>query len=115
MATGEGWVAAAPLSVTRSVTDRGDDCLALAGELDMSNLHLAREALLGILDEPGVTGVIVDLAALEFMDSMGVQVLLQAKRRAMSRQIRLAVINARGRALRVLTIIGVHDLLAAGA
>lgn len=115
MATGGSWIGPAPLSVIRSVTDQGDHHLALTGELDMSNLHLVREALLGILDEPGVTGVTVDLAALEFMDSMGVQVLLQARRRAMSRQIRLAVINARGRTLRVLTIIGVHDLLATGA
>jgi anti-sigma B factor antagonist len=115
LATDGRSVGAAPLSVTRSATDRGEVCLALAGELDMSNLHRLREPLFGSLDEPGVTGVIVDLADLEFMDSMGVQVLLQAKRHATSRQVGFAVINAGGRALRVLTIIGVHDLLAAGA
>lgn len=115
MTPGDARVGSAPLSVTRSVTERGDDCLALAGELDMSNLHRLRDALFGLLDEPGVTAVVVDLTSLDFMDSMGVQALLQAKRLARSRQIRLSVINARGRALRVLTVIGVHDLLATDA
>jgi anti-sigma B factor antagonist len=113
MATNERRVGAAPLSVTRSVTERGEECLTLSGELDMSNLDGFRDTLLGVLAEEGVTGVVVDLAALEFLDSMGVQVLLQAKRRAVGRQVPFSVINASGRALRVLTVIGVHDLLTA--
>jgi anti-sigma B factor antagonist len=113
MVAGRAGLEAAPLSVPRTVTEQGMTCLTPAGELDMSNLDEFRDTLLGTLAEPDLTGVVVDLAALEFLDSMGVQVLLQAKRRATGRQIPFSVINARGRVLRVLTIIGVHDLLAA--
>jgi anti-sigma B factor antagonist len=113
MVAGRTRVGAAPLSVPRMVTEQGIACLAPVGELDMSNLDGFRDTLLGTLAEPGLAGVVVDLGALEFLDSMGVQVLLQARRRATGRQVPFSVINARGRVLRVLTVIGVHDLLAA--
>ncbi len=113
MDAGRTRVGAAPLSMSRTVTEQGMACLAPAGELDMSNLDGFRDTLLGALAEPDLAGVVVDLGALEFLDSMGVQVLLQAKRRALGRQVPFSVVNARGRVLRVLTIIGVHDLLTA--
>jgi anti-sigma B factor antagonist len=113
MVAGRTRVGTAPLSMPRTVTEQGIACLAPAGELDMSNLDGFRDALLGTLAEPGLAGVVVDLTGLDFLDSMGVHVLLQAKRHAAGRQLPFSVINARGLVLRVLTVIGVHDLLAA--
>jgi anti-sigma B factor antagonist len=113
MVAGRTRVGAAPLSVPRTVTEQGMACLAPTGELDMSNLDGFRDTLLGVLAEPDLAGVVVDLGDLEFLDSMGVHVLLQAKRRAIGRQVPFSVINAHGRVLRVLTVTGVDGLLAA--
>jgi anti-sigma B factor antagonist len=96
--------------------DRSDDGndgvrLAAAGEVDISNLDRLRETISGILAEPGVTSLVLDLGPLDFIDSAGVQVLLSAKRTAESRRVTFSVVNAHGKVLRVLTILNLHDFL----
>jgi anti-sigma B factor antagonist len=104
----------APLSLDRAGTDLGHELLTVAGELDLSNVQGLKDAFTEILTEPGITGLEVDLRLLEFVDSLGIQALLDARRHAISRRIPFSVVNARGTVLRVLTVAGVHDLLVDG-
>ena len=57
----------------------------LAGELDLYNAHLVREALLGCCDE-GPDRLVVDLTEVEFIDSTALGVLVEARTRMPDRQ-----------------------------
>jgi anti-anti-sigma factor len=105
----------APLEFDRSGDGCGRVCLTVAGELDISNLERLREAVTGILAEPGTSALVLDFDPLDFIDSSGVQILIWAKRIADSRGIGLRVTNTHGRVHRVLTILGVHEVLTAAA
>ena len=54
--------------------------IAVAGELDISTVSGLRDALKRVTSE-GVTGLVVDLAQVTFVDSVAVGSILQAKRR----------------------------------
>src|SRR4051794_27023055 len=57
---------------------RGDDlCLRLSGELDLASLDKLRDAI-GVAEASKANKIVVDLGDLEFMDSTGLGVLLQA-------------------------------------
>jgi anti-sigma B factor antagonist len=101
----------APLQLDRSSDGYGRVCLAVAGELDISNLDRLRQAVEGVLAEPGIAALVLDLRPLDFIDSSGVQVLTRGRRTAVSRGIDFGVINAHGKVLRVLSVLGVHDVL----
>jgi anti-sigma B factor antagonist len=103
----------APLEFERLDAFRGYACLAISGEIDMSNCDRLHTLLVAILDEPGLERVELDLAALTFIDSRGVGVLVSAQRRAQARQIEFGVVNAHGLVLRVLQVLGVDKMLAA--
>jgi anti-sigma B factor antagonist len=58
--------------------DGGAVLVRLAGELDLYNAHLVREALLGTLrDSPA--RIVVDLSEVTFIDSTGLGVLIEAR------------------------------------
>jgi anti-sigma B factor antagonist len=106
-------VGPAPLTLTRTDITAGQVRLAIAGEADMSNVDQLRDAVTGILDLPGVTELVLDLEPLEFIDSAGVRALLTAKSLADEQRVRFSVLNARGSVLRVLTIVGMYEVLSA--
>jgi anti-sigma B factor antagonist len=54
--------------------------LTIEGELDMATAPVLRESLTGALDA-GATGVVTDLSAVTFMDSVALATILQARRR----------------------------------
>jgi anti-sigma B factor antagonist len=99
------------LELDRADDGHGQVCLSAAGEVDISNLERLREVITGILAEPGLTGLVLDLAPLDFIDSSGVQVLLAAKRAADGRGIAFSLAGAHGKVLRVLTILNLHEFL----
>jgi anti-sigma B factor antagonist len=99
------------LELERSDDDRGQVRLTVTGEVDISNLGRLDEVVTGILAEPGLTGLVLDLEPLDFIDSSGVQVLLAARRMADDRDVALSVTNAHGKVLRVLTILNLRDFL----
>ena len=69
-----------PFSVTVS-TDGDRTTVALRGELDLSGVDRARQAI----DEAQLSGaslLVLDLAELDFVDSTGLEVMLRAARRA---------------------------------
>jgi anti-anti-sigma factor len=112
MDTGGNEIGSAPLELERSNDGYGRVRLAVAGEIDISNLDRLREVVTAILAEPHLTGLLLDFAPLDFIDSSGVEVLMQAKQLADRRGAGFALINARGKVQRVLAILGVDKFLA---
>jgi anti-sigma B factor antagonist len=101
----------APLELDRSTDGFGRVCLTVAGEIDISNLDRLRDAVSAILAEPDIAWLALDFTPLEFIDSSGVAVLVQAKQAAERRGIEFCVLNAHGKVQRVLAIIGVDKVL----
>jgi anti-anti-sigma factor len=84
--------------------------LHVSGELDLVSAEEFDEAL------RAVTGnVVVDLAAVRFIDARGVDVVAAAHERAAHQGARLSVINAGPMARRVLEICGLEALLDLGS
>jgi anti-anti-sigma factor len=109
--TGVG-IEPARLELDRSDDGYGQARLVATGEVDISNLDRLREEISDVLAEPGLTGLVLDLGLLDFIDSSGVQVLLSGKRTADGRGVAFSVANAHGKVLRVLTILNLHHILA---
>lgn len=86
--------------------------LSLHGEIDLGTAPVLREALLPVLEhQSGV--VVVDLSEVAFMDSTGVEVLVDALRRLEPQNRRLAIVCREGSpAHRVLSLVGSLDTLA---
>jgi anti-anti-sigma factor len=92
------------------VSERGAEAhVYLAGELDMHTAgKLARH--LGAI-RPEVRRIVLDLNALEFMDSLGLGVVLSARTRAQSRGADLVIGAASPAVERLLELAGVGRLL----
>jgi anti-anti-sigma factor len=106
---------AADLAFERSATADGASRLAIAGEIDFSNVDQVRAAVTPILDESKLHRLVVDCERLKFIDSLGVQTLLTLKRVATERGIALTVANMRGMVRRVTETLGVAGTLEADA
>jgi anti-anti-sigma factor len=78
-----------PFSVTVS-TDGDRTTVALRGELDLSGVDRAREAIDQAQDS-GASLLVLDLSELDFVDSTGLEVMLRAARRAQDEGRRLIV------------------------
>jgi anti-sigma B factor antagonist len=83
--------------------------LKLSGELDLlSSPHLAR-AVDGLSSDAEL--VMIDLRRVEFMDSTGLHVLVQAQQRAQESGQRFALIRGGEQVQRLLDLTGVAELL----
>lgn len=85
--------------------------LVLAGEIDMTAEDPLRQALSEAVCAPGVLAVQVDLAAVTFLDSSGVNVLVKALVLAGQQNTVFQVVNATGIVEQVLQITGVLNTL----
>jgi anti-anti-sigma factor len=84
--------------------------LVLSGEVDMATAVQIPEATDKALSEHA-TEVLIDLAAVTFLDSTGMRALLTAQRIAAESRVPLRVVGAQGGVERVLTITGLLDVL----
>lgn len=80
----------------------------VGGEVDLSNAARLAEA---IESASGEDAILVELSGLEFIDSTGLSVLLDAAKRSREHGRKLRVRGARGQVRRVLEVAGVHDWL----
>ncbi|MEU4714151.1 STAS domain-containing protein [Micromonospora purpureochromogenes] len=90
-------------------TEPGRAVVRLAGECDLAAREELTAALLAAV--AGAPIVLVDLGALDFLDSTGIHGLVTAHHAARAAGGRLYVVNARGPVANVLAITGVADLL----
>lgn len=95
------------LSISTDAADAA--CLVLSGEVDA---HTAPE-LAGHLDPlPGESGdIVLDMAAIEFIDSSGLRLIVEAHHRATDAERRLVLRHPNASVLRVLEISGLRDHL----
>lgn len=94
--------AAAPLEIT--TTDTG---LALIGEIDAYTAPALAEAI-GQCDQ---AHVVIDMAGVEFVDSSGLRVLIEAHQTAQGNDRRLQLSNPSSAVSRLLEISGIDDYL----
>jgi anti-anti-sigma factor len=91
------------------VRDSASVTMRLSGEIDMCTAELFREAALAAIDQ-GHTDVHIDLSAVTFMDSTGLNALLATSRRAESAGGRLQLVDPPRAVKRVLEVTGVKQL-----
>ncbi len=97
-------------AITARDDDNGAVRLVITGEIDMANaeqIPAATEKALASHPER----IVIDLAAVSFLDSSGLRHLLTARRIAADNDIDLRVVAATGAPLRVLTLTGLLDVL----
>jgi len=95
-----------PSQLTIQRRDEGDDVtLSVCGELDLASAPALARELQGA-ERPQLGRIVLDLAALDFIDSSGVRLLLQAKERADSNGHLLVLTNLPANAQRLFTLTG---------
>jgi anti-sigma B factor antagonist len=96
----------------RTEVERGAQgvCIALFGELDVSTVVDLRSEL-RTAEAEGPSLIVLDMRGLEFMDSMGLGVLLGAVRRARVLDRRLVVVPGPKQVESLLRITGVDKML----
>jgi anti-sigma B factor antagonist len=92
-------------------TQLGVTTLRLAGAVDLAAVDTLTAALTEVVRAPDVRGIVVDLAAVSYLDSTGVAALVQGRRTAEQRGRAYRVVNASGIIERVLQITGVLGYL----
>jgi anti-sigma B factor antagonist len=83
--------------------------IALYGEFDIASAGNASRALQELLSR-GLDAVVVDLSGLDFMDSTGVQFLVDGRDTALARGVKLSLVPGGDPVQRVLTVSGVTAL-----
>jgi anti-anti-sigma factor len=89
----------------------GETCfLQLAGELDLANVGAAEKEL-GFVERAGPRTVVLDLSQLEFIDSSGIKLLMDARNRARANGHALRLIRGPQAVQRILDLCGLTDWL----
>jgi anti-sigma B factor antagonist len=100
---------AEPLLVVEVLRDGNAATVRIEGEIEFATAPRLRAALLD-LAQRGASPVVVDLAAVSFLDSAGISLLIQAKKRFAAAGTDLVLRAPRPSVLRVLQISGVAEL-----
>jgi len=101
-------------AVTSETIDAARGLISVRGEVDIYTAPRLKERLIELLDA-GVTGVVVDLAGVTFIDSTALGVLIGGVRRLHEADGRMALVVATRPVARVLDITGldrvftIHD------
>jgi len=93
-----------------SEQDGGTSYMRLEGEFDLACKEIFRERLLEVTAERPA-GVIVDLSGLEFLDSSGLRMIVDAEVMCRDSGIEYGVIAGSGQARRVFDLTGMDDIL----
>lgn len=88
---------------------------ALSGELDMAATFRLEPELERVTQQPGVEALVVDMGAVDFVDSAGLGLLLATNERLRAAQIRFVLANPSRSVRRVLELTGAADSLEVAA
>jgi anti-sigma B factor antagonist len=88
----------------------GEYIIELAGELDLSGVTRVSEAFASALDSDA-RAIVLDLRALEFLDSTGVHSIITAERLAAERDMSFVIIRGPRQVQRILEIAGIAERL----
>lgn len=98
----------------RETSEAGVARVSLIGQLDLAGKPELRDRVGDLLDDDAVTGVVIDLGELTFVDSTGIGALIGCLRLAEGTGKDLRVVGAQGRVAGVLDLTGVTEFLAGG-
>jgi anti-sigma B factor antagonist len=108
-----GWDGALPLRElmasfsARVLAPSGSrNVLELAGEIDLATSQVVSDRGAQCLDQPGITLLIVDLAAVTFMDSTALGALVRLRNLAVTQGKQLRLANVPTRVGRLLELVG---------
>ncbi|MDT5038883.1 MAG: hypothetical protein QOE03_4068 [Micromonosporaceae bacterium] len=87
--------------------------LALEGEFDLSGAPTITDRVRAHLTADTTAGIVIDLSAVTFLDSSGINALLESRRLATESGRAFRASGARGPVAQVLDLTGVADYLAA--
>lgn len=98
------------VGLSLSVERNGEEAVVLVGgELEFGTAAPLRTVLLDVAHD-GADRLVVDLEAVEFIDSTGISLLVQAKQRLEAQGAQLVLRRPAHRVVRVLEIAGLRDL-----
>jgi anti-sigma B factor antagonist len=93
-------------------TEGGAVC-AIRGELDLMTAPRLRDELRPLLADTSLEGLVFDLADLRFVDSSGIQALIDFRRELGARGATMAVVRPQRTVRMVLRMMGLEDVLEA--
>jgi anti-sigma B factor antagonist len=96
--------------VVQEQTDDGQ-LIRLIGEMDMSNVDEARKPILAAVESGGPGPIVVDMSELEFIDSTGIRLLLEAQAASNADSNRLSFRGVREQVAQVLRVTGVDETI----
>jgi anti-anti-sigma factor len=94
----------------RSERDGATHTISLSGELDLATAPELEAELLRV-EATDAHSITLDLCALEFIDTTGIRVLLEAGARSRTDSDRLVIVRPNARVFRVFQICGMTDRL----
>jgi anti-sigma B factor antagonist len=97
-----------PFQVTEKTLDRGAHLVVVRGELDISAAPKFRESVAAIPTD--VTKLVMDLSGLEFIDSSGLQVLIEEQKRLDAEDGKLVLVCASPKVLDLFRLTGVDKV-----
>lgn len=101
-----------PLEFDCHITRQGPHARCrLQGELDLMTAPRLREHVRPHLDDPDTTEVTFDLADLRFVDSSGLQALVDFRRELVERRAVMTVVRPQRTVRMVLRMMGLEDVL----
>jgi anti-sigma B factor antagonist len=77
--------------------------LEIAGELDISSAHKLDQAISSLIQE-GYSQIVLAMEEVDYLDSSGLRLLLEARRKLMDKGGKLHIMDPSARVLRVLSI-----------
>ena len=83
----------------------------LSGDVDLASVNAVQDTLMRALSVTTAPRFAVDLAAVPFLDSSGIRVLIQARKFATERGIEFSVTNATEPVVRVVATLGLEEYL----
>jgi anti-sigma B factor antagonist len=93
-----------------TVAEQGDwTVVSVSGEVDVATAPRLREEIVRAVSQ-GATRILVDLEAVDFLDSMGLGVLVGALKRVKSHGGEMAIVCTNERLLRIFEITGLQQV-----
>jgi anti-sigma B factor antagonist len=93
-----------------TVAEQGDwTVVSVSGEVDVATAPRLREEIVRAVSQ-GATSILVDLEAVDFLDSMGLGVLVGALKRVKSHGGEMAIVCTNERLLRIFEITGLQQV-----
>ena len=92
------------------VPQRSQVVLPLSGDLDVHGATAALKRLFGLTLRPG-DQLVVDLSQVQFMDSTGIRLILQAREHAFRHGAGYVVVRGPEQVMRVLELVGLDEQL----